>query len=85
LIRHLVETAEELKIPYQIRQPGGGGTDAGAIHRQRMGIPTASISIPGRYLHTAASIIRLEDWKNTLALINAALSRLSPSIIETDR
>jgi len=85
LIRHLVETAEALKIPYQIRQPGGGGTDAGAIHRQRVGVPTVSISVPGRYLHTTASIIRLEDWKNTLALIHAALSLLSPRLLRTER
>ena len=42
LIRHFVETAEAQGIPYQIRQPGGGGTDAGAIHKQRAGIPSFS-------------------------------------------
>jgi tetrahedral aminopeptidase len=40
LIRLLVETAQAAGIPYQIRQPGGGGTDAGAMHKQRAGIPT---------------------------------------------
>ncbi len=77
LIRHLAETGDALGIPYQFRQPGGGGTDAGMIHKQRAGIPSVSVSTPGRYLHTAASIIRVADWKNTLALLHAALSRLS--------
>ena len=77
LIRHLSETAEAANIPYQFRQPGGGGTDAGAIHKQRAGIPSISISTPGRYLHTAAGLARLDDWKNGLALIHLALSRLS--------
>lgn len=85
LIRHLVETAEELHIPYQIRQPGGGGTDAGAVHRQRAGIPSVSMSVPGRYIHTPATIIRLEDWKNSLKLAHAALSRLSPAVLEIER
>lgn len=85
LIRHFIETAESQGIPYQIRQPGGGGTDAGAIHKQRAGIPCLSISIPGRYLHTAASIVRINDWKNSLNLVHAALSNLKPSIFETDR
>jgi tetrahedral aminopeptidase len=85
LVRHLVETAETLGIPYQIRQPGGGGTDAGAIHKQRVGIPTISISVPGRYLHTAASIARLEDWQNSLALVYAALERLDPAILSAER
>ena len=85
LIRHLVETAEMFEIPYQLRQPGGGGTDAGAIHRQREGIPVVSISVPSRYLHTAASIARIDDWKNTQALIYAALTCLSPDILAANR
>ncbi len=85
LIRHFVETAEARGIPYQIRQPGGGGTDAGAIHKQRVGIPSLSISVPGRYLHTAASLVRVSDWKNTLNLLHAALSELKPSIFDNHR
>jgi putative aminopeptidase FrvX len=85
LIRYLVETAEKYGIPYQIRQPGGGGTDAGTIHLQREGIPTISISVPGRYLHTAASIARIEDWRKTQALVQAALANLSPDILKADR
>ena len=85
LVRHLVETAEALGIPYQIRQPGGGGTDAGAIHKQLAGIPSVSVSVPARYPHTAAGICRLEDWKNTLALVHAALRRLTPDILAVER
>jgi len=85
LIRHLVETAEANGIPYQIRQPGGGGTDAGAIHKQRMGIPSVSISVPGRYAHTAAMIARLEDWKNTLSLVHAALVHLPADLLDAER
>lgn len=85
LIRHLVETAETNGIPYQIRQPGGGGTDAGAIHKQRMGIPSVSISVPGRYAHTAAMLARLEDWKNTLALVHAALAGLPVDLLAVER
>lgn len=85
LIRHFAQTAEEAGIPYQFRQPGGGGTDAGAIHKQRTGIPSLSVSVPGRYLHTPVSICRLSDWKNTLALVYLALSRLSPEILGAER
>ncbi len=85
LIRHLVDTAEAEGIPYQFRQPGGGGTDAGAIHRQRAGIPSISVSVPGRYAHTAAGIARISDCKNTRALLHAALSRLTPDIMSQPR
>lgn len=85
LARHLVETAETLKIPYQIRQPGGGGTDAGAIHLSRSGIPSISVSVPGRYPHTAAGLARLSDWQNTFKLLHAALERLPVDILQSER
>jgi putative aminopeptidase FrvX len=85
LVRFLMETAESAGLPYQIRQPGGGGTDAGAIHKQRAGIPSISVSVPGRYPHTAASIARLVDWKNTLALVYTALCHISPDLLLPDR
>jgi endoglucanase len=85
LIRYLVEIAESSGIPYQIRQPGGGGTDASAIHKQRAGIPSVSVSVPHRYTHSAVSIARLSDWQNTLALLQTALARLEREILATER
>jgi putative aminopeptidase FrvX len=85
LINHMVQTAETLSIPYQFRQPGGGGTDAGSIHKQRAGIPSLSISVPGRYHHTSASLARISDWEHTLALLYAALVRLPSDILALDR
>jgi len=85
LIRFLTATADAAKIPYQFRQPGGGGTDAGAIHRQQGGIPTISISVPHRYTHTAISLSRVYDWKNTLALLQAALTGITPDLLAQDR
>jgi len=85
LVRHLVAVAEAEGIPYQLRQPGGGGTDAGSIHKQRAGIPTVSVSVPHRYSHTAASVARLEDWKNYIALIHAALRRITSELVEKER
>jgi putative aminopeptidase FrvX len=61
LIRHLTETGDALNIPYQFRQPGGGGTEAAAIHRQHAGIPSVSVSVPHRYTHSAASLCRIQD------------------------
>jgi putative aminopeptidase FrvX len=85
LIRHLVATAEQLGIPYQFRQAGGGGTDAGVIHKARLGIPSVSVSVPARYLHTPAAVARLSDWENTLRLVHAALSGLTSEILNQER
>lgn len=85
LIRHFAAAGDAEKIPYQFRQPGGGGTDAGAIHKERAGIPSLSISVPHRYTHTAASLSRLDDWKNTVALLYAGLSRITPDLLAGER
>ena len=81
LVRFLRETAEAEKIPYQIRQPGGGGTDSGAIQRSLAGIPTVSVSVPHRYTHSPVSIARVDDWKHTINLLHAALKRITPELL----
>jgi endoglucanase len=81
LVRHLAQTGDMLNLPYQFRQPGGGGTDAGGMQRQRAGIPSLSISVPHRYPHTAVQVARLADWQATLALLYQALLRLPPDIL----
>ena len=83
LIQYLISTAERYAIPFQMRQPGGGGTDAGAIHSQREGIPSISISVPGRHAHTAIGLARISDWENTLKLMGAVLKDITPSLLET--
>ncbi len=85
LVKWLEETGQAFDIPYQLRQPGGGGTDAGAIHKVRGGIPSISVSVPARYAHTAASIARLDDWANTLKLLHAALGRVTPELLAGER
>lgn len=85
LIRFLIRVAEETRIPYQLRQPGGGGTDAGAIHLSREGIPSVSVSVPCRYAHTAASLARLSDWQNTLTLLSNSLQQLTREVLNTTR
>jgi endoglucanase len=81
LVRFLTETAARGKIPVQFRQPGGGGTNAGPIQRSSKGVPVVSVSVPHRYSHTAMSMARIEDWRNCILLLNAALGRLTPAIL----
>lgn len=85
LIRFLVFVAEHHQIPYQFRQPGGGGTDAGSIHKTGSGIPTVSISIPGRYAHSPVLHAKVQDWQAEFALLDAALNNLDRSILSVDR
>lgn len=82
LLSWLQSSAEAEGIPWQYRQPGGGGTDAGAIHKTRSGVPSVSVSVPQRYLHSASGLVRIEDEINTLRLMHAALSRLDNRVLE---
>ncbi len=74
LLAYLERTADARSITVQRRQPGGSGTDAGAIHRSRGGIPSLSISVPGRYLHGPYAQARVADWRASVELMRAALS-----------
>jgi endoglucanase len=82
LVRFLAETAEKAKIPFQFRQPGGGGTDSAAIQRSVAGVPVVSLSVPHRYTHSAMSVSRVEDFSNALLLMSAALKKLSPDVLK---
>ncbi len=82
LVRYLKQTAESAGIPYQYRQPGGGGTDAGAIHLARGGVPSVSVSVPGRYLHTPAALVRADDWRNSIHLMRRALENWTSKVLK---
>jgi tetrahedral aminopeptidase len=82
LIAHLQRTAAAAGLPYQLRQPGGGGTDAGAIHLAREGVPSVSVSVPGRYMHTPLSLVRADDWRHTIALMRAAFEAWTPAVLK---
>jgi len=76
LVDLLVRVATEIEIPYQFKAPGLGGTDAGAIHLVREGVPAVAVSVPARYIHTPVSFISLDDFENAVKLMKEALRRL---------
>jgi endoglucanase len=79
LFRLAEAIAGQQGIRVQLRQPGGGSTDAGAIHRTLGGVPSLSISVPGRNLHGAVSTAVLTDWRGQARLVEGMLAQLSPA------
>jgi endoglucanase len=77
LLRLLTETADEQGIPYQFKQPGIGGTDAGVIHFAREGIPCATVAVPCRYIHSPVGLLNLQDFEHTVHLMRESLARLA--------
>lgn len=81
LVAHIMATGSAHGIPSQVRQPGGGGTNTGAIQRAGAGIPAATLAVPGRYAHTPTLMISLDDYNNTVRLADAVLRTLTPDIL----
>ena len=82
LVRHFAQTGDRLKIPYQIRQPGRGGTNAGGIISARSGVPTISVSVPVRYIHSPAALIYLSDVRNAVKLVRESVAGLTPHVLK---
>jgi len=80
LVRLLVRTAQEKGIPYQFKRAVAGGTDSGAIHLTREGVPAATVAVPVRYIHAPAGILSLNDLDHTVQLLKAALHALEKGL-----
>jgi len=75
--REMVALAERLAnaqdIPWQHKTPISGGTDAGAIHLTRGGVPSMVISVPCRYIHSPVTTIRISDFRAVVDLAEAVV------------
>lgn len=71
VVNMLLEAAKENGIPVQREVLPFGGTDAQAIQRTRCGVPAGVISIPCRYVHSAAETVDLRDVQAALQLLCA--------------
>ena len=66
----LVKTAEDSGLPYQLEvMSGRTGTDADVISVSESGVPSCTISVPIRYMHTPVEAVDIADIENTAALI----------------
>ena len=68
LVDSLEQAARRAGVACQRKLPLYGGTDAGAIHLSRAGVPTCIVAVPCRYIHTPASVLNLDDLNATLEL-----------------
>lgn len=73
LFEELQRIAGKHGLPLQHKRVAGGGTNAGAINLARAGVPACSLSVPCRYIHSAASLCSLDDVEATLQLIQQFL------------
>lgn len=77
--RFVLAAAVEAGLPVQTSVREGGGTDGGPVHL--LDIPSVVAGVPCRYIHTATSIVAVEDVKTTARVAVEVISRMSPEVI----
>jgi endoglucanase len=76
VLRLLLDVAEENKIAYQLETGLAGTTDAARISLTRQGVPSGTVSIATRYIHSPVGMLDLKDAENSAKLVVAAIQKL---------
>lgn len=69
VVKHFRALAEANNIPFQLELLPMGGTDAGAVQRLNGGIPSFTLSIPTRYIHTVNETVHRSDVEASIDLL----------------
>lgn len=80
LRKKIFSIAKTAQIPVQYKCSTAGGNDAGRVHLTADGIKTASVSVPCRYLHSAASVASITDINAVYDLVKLLLERIDEVI-----
>lgn len=75
VVNWLKEVADMNDIPVQLEVGTGGTTDATAIHLTKGGIPSTTISIPSRYIHSPVEVLDMADIDAAVRLLTEALKK----------
>jgi len=75
----IMKTAKEYDIKLQIKRTTMGGTDAGAIQRSGIGVKTAVLAVPCRYIHSPVSVMNFDDADCVYKLAKAVLKNIERS------
>jgi endoglucanase len=70
LVTRLTALADAEGIPWQYKMPVYGSTNAGELSWTAGGVPTGVISVPCRYIHAPAGLIRIDDLLHSLSLVH---------------
>ena len=76
VMRLLLDAAEENRITYQLETGLPGATDAAKMSLTRQGVPSGTISVATRYIHSPAGILSLKDAENSAKLTAAVIEKI---------
>jgi endoglucanase len=77
VLKTLIKLGKDKSIPFQFKKVPMGGTDAGAIHLTKAGVPSGTVAVPCRYIHGPASVTHIDDLSNTIALVTEFVKAIS--------
>ena len=82
LVDACLSLGSEKEIPCQLKSAVAGSNNAAGVHKTRAGVRTAAISVPCRYIHSAASVASLKDIKAVRDLSEAMINKMASGEIE---
>ena len=77
LYNFTLDLAKSKNIKVQTKTAATGGNNAGAIHLTKGGVRTITLSLPGRYIHSSATLGSKTDVTAEYELASALLSELA--------
>jgi len=69
VVELLEQAAQKAGVPYQKEVLTFGGTNAAVLQRTKEGIPSATLSIPTRYVHSPSETVSLNDVEGAVKLL----------------
>jgi len=76
VLRLLLDSAEASKIEHQLETGLPGATDAARMSLTRQGVPSGTVSVATRYIHSPVGMLSLKDAENSAKLTAAAIQQI---------
>lgn len=62
--KKLFDFANALPVKHQVKEYVSGGNNAGAVHLSKSGVPTVTVSLPTRYIHSPSCVANINDLED---------------------
>ena len=82
-VKFAIDIAEENKIRFQEAVRSGGGNNGSVITLHNRSVPTITLGIPVRYIHSHHCIATMEDFNDTVKWCKEIIKNLNQDIIES--
>lgn len=80
-VRFAIKVAEKKKIKFQEAVRSSGGNNSGVITLNNQSVPTITLGVPVRYIHSHNCIATMEDFNNTVKWCSEILKALNQNVI----